>query len=962
MTGKKQDMSTCTLPMSDLDPGADLSRWHRDRDRAALERLMAASLDRAYAQARRTLGNEADAQDAVQEALLQVMRSAHTYDSTRPFAPWLARLVHVACCRLRWRARHARAREAAVARPDATVPVDGVDAEAVRTIVATLPERDRAAIELHYWAGLSQSETARELGVSENALAVRLHRARERLRGLFAQRGLSLGTATVAVALTPTQAWSAPPALVASVHGLCSTATLPATSIPLGVMRETAWAAARHPWWAAAGVAVLLAGVLTLGAAPLPTGPDPHAHTEVPPPPLPAPPAAWAGPEREILRWLIPQAPLRAAADVTSLRRLAINAKPTSLFFDPQARPALEQLNHRMNQQLSASGQMAMLNSLVALASDGRASAISMMHGAGSLVVSDAGPAAAQITAAWRHASIGKPQPWEHAGFIGWPVRGRDLNWGIRDNLYALGTPSLLIERAADHAALPAPDLPAPAWVNADLSGVIGAFARADTTHSDPLGIGWALGGHWPTLRPRLSVALDGGSGTWTTQTRLSGAVPLSPLALTAALIDPYLGDAPAPAPRQLLRRPDPAKLPVPRPGALATLTLGSTAGWLPAAIEAATSWQIVRLRRLPGMMRLADAWSGDLAVVIEAGAPLPTWTAVIGLRQALDPAVTAELCKAIAPLAPCGQVPGAQAAWQGFTPAGLVTVLLADGRLVISTAPDAAAFLAPAEHAPTADLRLDVDLPRLAATYAPLAYAQFRLPFGEGPDGPIVLDATCLPPLPVLLRHLAPWSATWAETADGFAVQEEGPPLCGLLLAAVAGNMIADAQPDAATAAALEHRAWQAALLKHRERIEAIARIRPFLIAASVRTTETNLAGLSAEGRAALRPFFAGREPTAEDLRSFGRSYTLSEAKVVGEPALPLNPEARAVGWAEIRVVPFGHYPSNAHLGPNGRVIGNLNFAVSLGDGWSVGVIGNHVGLMRGEPPTGPTLPSGTF
>lgn len=961
MADEKPVMSTCTMPISDADPGVDLHRWHRDHDHAALERLMAASLDRAYTQARRTLGNAADAHDAVQEALLQIMHSAHRFDPDRPFAPWLARHVHDACCRLRWRTRRVRAREQAVARPDATTPVDGADSELVRAVVAELPERDRAAIELHYWAGLSQSETARELGVSENALAVRLHRARERLRGLFAQRGLSLGTAAVAVALTPTQAWSAPPTLAASVQGLGTATTLPATCMPLGVLRETAWVAARHPWWAAAGVAALLAGAFTLGAVLLPPAPEPLAQVEVPPPPQPAPPiapAAWAGPEREILHWLVPQAPLRAAADVTSLRRQASTAKPTSLFFDPQARPALE----RLYQRLHAGDRMAVPSSLVALACAGRASALSVTHGPGALAVSDVGAAADQVTAAWQRAAIGKPQPWNHAGFIGWPVRGPDVDWGLRDNLYALGTPDLLVERAAARAAPPAPELLAPAWVKADLGGVISAFARADATRSDPLGIDWALGKEWPTLHPQLSVTLDGESGTWTTRTRLSGAVPLSPLALTAALIDPYLGDAPAPAPRRLLRRPDPAKLPPPRPGALATLTLGSTADWLPSAVLAATHVQVVRWRELPGMMHLADAWSGDLTLVVEAGAPLPTWTAVIGLRQTLDPAAAAALCAAIGPLLPGAAVPGTRAAWQGVTPTGMVTVLLAEGRLVVSTAPDATAFLAPAQHAPTAELRLDVDLPRLAAIYAPLAYAQFRIPLGNGSAGPVILDASCLPPLPVLLRHLAPWSATWAETADGFTLQEEGPPLGGLLLAAAAGNMIANAQPDAATAAALEHRAWLAALHKHRERIAAIARIRPFLIAESVRTTETNLAGLSADDRAALRPFFAGRVPTAEDLRSFGRTYTLSEAEVIGQPPLPLSPEAHALGWAEIRVVPSGPQSAHTPLGSNGMLVGNLNFAISLGDGWSIGVIGNHVGLMRGEPPSGPAGPTGNF
>jgi RNA polymerase sigma-70 factor, ECF subfamily len=65
------------------------------RRQAALDEVLRSSLDRAYTHARRLLGNAADADDAVQEALLQLVRTAARFDGRIPFCAWLARLVSI---------------------------------------------------------------------------------------------------------------------------------------------------------------------------------------------------------------------------------------------------------------------------------------------------------------------------------------------------------------------------------------------------------------------------------------------------------------------------------------------------------------------------------------------------------------------------------------------------------------------------------------------------------------------------------------------------------------------------------------------------------------------------------------------------------------------------------------------------------------------------------------------------
>ncbi|MEO8477559.1 MAG: RNA polymerase sigma factor [Actinomycetota bacterium] len=60
----------------------------------------------------------------------------------------------------------------------------GIDLDlAARAALASLPTAEREAMELVAWEGLSPTEAAEVLGCSRRAIAVRMHRARRRLRG-----------------------------------------------------------------------------------------------------------------------------------------------------------------------------------------------------------------------------------------------------------------------------------------------------------------------------------------------------------------------------------------------------------------------------------------------------------------------------------------------------------------------------------------------------------------------------------------------------------------------------------------------------------------------------------------------------------------------------------------------------------------------------------------------------------
>jgi RNA polymerase sigma-70 factor (ECF subfamily) len=169
----------------------------RGGDRAALDALLAEHRQVCLTRAWRIVGNGADAEDVVQEAFLRLMRTLDAYDGSVPFGAWLGQLVQTASLNARLAAKRRRGREEKAAAPP-EAPGSTADDDArlaqLRRMVEELPPELRTPIELRFFTGLSQKEAAERLGVTENAVALRIRRGKERLRR-------RLGEAGVAVAL-----------------------------------------------------------------------------------------------------------------------------------------------------------------------------------------------------------------------------------------------------------------------------------------------------------------------------------------------------------------------------------------------------------------------------------------------------------------------------------------------------------------------------------------------------------------------------------------------------------------------------------------------------------------------------------------------------------------------------------------------------------------------------------------
>jgi RNA polymerase sigma-70 factor (ECF subfamily) len=276
----------------------DFLRYVQHGDLTLLEELLRTHSSGCYRQAQRFLGNASDAEDAVQEACLQLVRSAKRFDGSVPFGPWLGRLVHLSCLRaLRSRGRHRHERPAMTEMLSAPAEPqeDPEQVEALRQAVARLPERYRAPISLHYFAQMDLASTALAMGLSANAVAVRLHRAREvlrnRLRGSQPQL-TNLGVASALSAIPVLPASHAVGAGVGTLIGLlASGAPVPATAIKLGILHQGILTMSSHPILTA-----LFAGMLVTGVA-VPIA----LHAEEQPKPAPVATSSSPGPRINIL-------------------------------------------------------------------------------------------------------------------------------------------------------------------------------------------------------------------------------------------------------------------------------------------------------------------------------------------------------------------------------------------------------------------------------------------------------------------------------------------------------------------------------------------------------------------------------------------------------------------------------------------------------------------------------------
>jgi RNA polymerase sigma-70 factor, ECF subfamily len=203
-------------------------------EREAMGALFNRHADAAYATALRVCRNAADAEDAVQNAFIYVMKNAAMCrgGGEHGVKTWLMTIViGVSKTKIRGEIRR-RQREEAVeeTREEIWAPEEPDETEEdllkrfdqVRQVFDSLPEHYKAAIWLRYYHGLSRHDAAEMLEMPEKNLSYQLKNGMCKFRGMLAQRGVRVGVAAIVAAMPSLPVDSAPAGLLKAISAIAS--------------------------------------------------------------------------------------------------------------------------------------------------------------------------------------------------------------------------------------------------------------------------------------------------------------------------------------------------------------------------------------------------------------------------------------------------------------------------------------------------------------------------------------------------------------------------------------------------------------------------------------------------------------------------------------------------------------------------------------------------------------------
>ena len=186
--------------MTNTPTDEQLMQAARDDDRAAFAELVDRLSDQVYGLSFRLLGNEQDARDAAQDAFVNMWQSRRRWSPKGAVSTWAYRVTTNICLnrlrsRKRWRFLSV-GESSDESRGSIDIPIPEEETSDVRAeqmevrrgleaAISKLPPRERAAILLRHYQGLSGKEVAAILDTTIYGVDSLLFRARKRLRAML---------------------------------------------------------------------------------------------------------------------------------------------------------------------------------------------------------------------------------------------------------------------------------------------------------------------------------------------------------------------------------------------------------------------------------------------------------------------------------------------------------------------------------------------------------------------------------------------------------------------------------------------------------------------------------------------------------------------------------------------------------------------------------------------------------
>jgi RNA polymerase sigma-70 factor (ECF subfamily) len=183
-------MMTIDLPA--LDPYPEWTRRLLASDHAALEAVFHDAHDALVAYARRMIADSAQARDVVQVAFIRLWEHRHSLDPARSIRAWLFRTVrNEALTRLRDARNQARSLDTwdeplqwRAPQPE-TVLEERELGQALQAWLDDLPDRQREAVRLSRFEGLSHEEIAEVMDIAPRTVNNHIVRGLQTLRAKF---------------------------------------------------------------------------------------------------------------------------------------------------------------------------------------------------------------------------------------------------------------------------------------------------------------------------------------------------------------------------------------------------------------------------------------------------------------------------------------------------------------------------------------------------------------------------------------------------------------------------------------------------------------------------------------------------------------------------------------------------------------------------------------------------------
>jgi uncharacterized protein (TIGR03435 family) len=277
--------------MPEPDDIALLRQYAEEGSEAAFTALVGRYVNLVYSTALRRAGSLPAAEEITQAVFILFAKKAKSLGSKTVLSGWLYHTTQLTAANfLRGEIRRQRREQEAHMQSMLNEPPSETwmqIAPLLEDAMTKLGDRDRDAIVLRFFENKNLREVGAAIGTTEDGAKVRVSRALEKLRKIFAKRGVNSTTTVIAGAITAHSVHAAPAALMKTISTVAiakgaaaGTSTL---ALVKGVLKVMAWTKAKTALVASLGIllvtgtTVVVAKKIILPSASLSWADDPHS-------------------------------------------------------------------------------------------------------------------------------------------------------------------------------------------------------------------------------------------------------------------------------------------------------------------------------------------------------------------------------------------------------------------------------------------------------------------------------------------------------------------------------------------------------------------------------------------------------------------------------------------------------------------------------------------------------------